>query len=211
MRNPGAERGITLIEVATVMVVTFALVGALAPTLSAVVRHAEQTAATGQMQKIATQIVTMLDTDLNFTRFTTDGTRTGPFVNVLVTDGDTPLDASLADDNGAAAGVQLRWDDAVNNADVDFLERHMVLNEIGGNPAVSYTTTATNYWKGAYLTSPLDPDPWGNRYVINGQFLGPNSNDVVVYSSGPDEEIDSLFEANPLSAADDDLVVLVQS
>lgn len=199
-----SARGLTLIEVAIILTSTFVLIGALAPTLSSVVRHAEITAADTAMGKIQTQVLQML-TDLNFKNFTIDGTKTGTQVNLLVTDGDTPIQVSV--------GGSTLWQAAVDNTGglTDFLERHLVMNQPRGSAANAYTTSAMNYWKGAYLTAPLDPDPWGNRYAVNVQYFGPDSNDVVVYSSGPDEEIDTPFTGNPVVAGDDDLIVLVES
>jgi hypothetical protein len=198
------DQGLTLIEVAIILTSTFAILGALAPTLSSVIRHAETTAATTAMGKIQLQVLQML-TDLNFSNFTIDGTKNGTQVNLLVTDGDTPRQVS-------ATGSAL-WQPVVDNTGglTDFLERHLVMNQPRGSALNAYSTTANAYWKGAYLTAPLDPDPWGNRFGVNAQYLGNDNNDVVVYSAGPDEEIDTQFTANPLAAGDDDLIVLVEA
>jgi type II secretory pathway pseudopilin PulG len=199
------EHGVTLIEVAVIMVVTFALVGALAPSLSAVIAQAENTAATSAMTKIRAQIIQMLF-DLNFSKFTIDGTKNATAVRLLVSDGDTPRELS-----GAGSAL---WQAPVDDGTglTDFLERHLVLNEPGGNPLNAYTTTANQYWKGAYLTAPIDPDPWGNRYMVNSQYLNGNSNDqdVVVYSAGRNEIIETAFAVNGLTAGGDDLMLLVE-
>ena len=60
------------------------------------------------------------------------------------------------------------------------------------------------------MSAPIDPDPWGNRYAINSEWTNGGPEDVVVFSAGPDEEIDSAYAANGLTAGDDDLVLLVQ-
>ena len=65
-------------------------------------------------------------------------------------------------------------------------------------------------WRGAYLTSPVDPDPWGNRYAVNVEFLTGGTQDVVVMSAGPDEQVDSPYAGDGLTAGDDDLFVLVE-
>lgn len=199
----GNEGGQTLTEVVLVLVVSIAILGALAPTISATVRRAEDTAATSAMTAIGNQINTFL-TEAGQTNFTIDGTVGGTIVNLLVGDGDTPLDVSAS---GSAT-----WQTAVNNATglVDFLERHMVTNNPRGNAANAYSTVDATPWRGAYLTAPIDPDPWGNRYMANVQYLGASANDVVVYSAGADEEIDTLFTANPVVAGDDDRIFLVQ-
>ena len=78
-------------------------------------------------------------------------------------------------------------------------EEHVPPPGYGGNP-----------WRGAYMTAPIDPDPWGNRYAVNVEFLTGGSQDVVAFSSGPDEQIDSAYSQNGLTAGDDDLMVLVE-
>ena len=57
----------------------------------------------------------------------------------------------------------------------------------------------------------MDPDPWGNRYAVNVMYLGPNVNDVVVVSAGPDEAVDTPDSGNPLTAVDDDILVLIEA
>jgi len=152
------------------LVATFAIIGALAPTLVAVVRNAESAAATAAMTIMATQINTMIITDLGgtggYTYFSANGANNGTRVNLLVSAANDYPDDEIVPDK---------------------------------------------YWKGAYLTAPINPDPWGNRYMVNVQYIGASTNDVVVLSAGPDEEIDTAFTANPVTAGDDDLISLVES
>jgi type II secretory pathway pseudopilin PulG len=199
----GAARGITLFEVALTLTVTTALVTALMPTLTTTIQHAESAAATTAMSTIQTQVLEMLD-DVNFNSFTITGTSGGTHVEILVSDGDIPRDVS-----GTGS---VEWQRPVDNATglVDFLERHLVTNNPRGNAANDYPTAGGNRWRGAYLSAPVDPDPWGNRYAVNVEFLTGGNQDVVVFSAGPDEQIDSAYSANGLTAADDDLIVLVE-
>jgi hypothetical protein len=195
--------GITLFEVALMLTATSALVAALMPTLTATIQHAEIATATTAMTDIQTQVLEMLD-DMNFNSFTITGTSGGTDVEILVSDGDIPREVS---GTGSA-----EWQRPVDNAGglVDFLERHLVTNNPRGNVANDYPTAGGNRWRGAYLTAPIDPDPWGNRYAVNVEFLTGGSDDVVVFSAGPDEQIDSEYEDNGLTAVDDDLIVLVE-
>jgi hypothetical protein len=202
-------RGVTLIEVAILLTATLAVVGLLAPTLSAVVLRAETVTAQATMANIDDAINDVLG-DLPHTYFTWDGTwvsaagSVGVKVQLVVGDGDIPADVS---GTGSAT-----WQSAVNNTTVDYLERHLISNTPGGTGA--YTTAVANSWRGAYLNGPLDPDPWGNRYMVNSLYLGTggaNNNDVVVLSAGPDEEIDSPFTAlnfNALADTGDDLWII---
>lgn len=198
-----AARGITLFEVALLLTATTALVAALMPTLTTTIQHAEIARANTAMTNIQAQVLQMLN-DVNFTSFTITGTSGGTHVEILVSDGDTPRDVS---GTGSA-----EWQRAVDNTTglVDFIERHLVTNNPRGNVANDYPTAGGSPWRGAYLSAPVDPDPWGNRYAVNVEFLTGGSEDVVVFSSGPDEQIDSAYAQNGLTAGDDDLMVLVE-
>jgi hypothetical protein len=145
-------------------------------------------------------------------------------VNMLVSDGDIPE---------LRAGGDAAWLAVVNDKTVDFLERHLVTNNPGGQYENRYRTPVdmiqdagatynifarNNYsglnaefsWRGAYMTAPIDPDPWGNRYAVNCIFLMMDSvNDVVVLSAGPDEAVSSLFARDGIHPADDDIIYVV--
>jgi hypothetical protein len=199
-----SEAGVTLIEVALMLTATAALMAALAPTLSATIRHAELAAATTAMGEIRTQLLAILG-DMSYTDLTVDGVQNSTEVEMLVSDGDIPRELS--------ASGNASWQQPTNLTTglVDFLENHLVQNQPRGNPANAYNPPGpATEWRGAYLTSPVDPDPWGNRYAANVQFLGASTDDVVVFSAGPDEEVDSVYQANGLTPGDDDLVVLVE-
>ena len=196
-------RGMTMLEVALLLTATSALAAALMPTLTATIRHAEIATATAAMTDIETQIWAMLN-DVNFNSFTITGTAGGTHVEILVSNGDIPREVS--------ATGNVAWQRPVDNATglVDFLERHLVTNNPRNNVANDYPTAGLTPWRGAYMTSPIDPDPWGNRYAVNVEFLTGGAEDVVVFSAGPDEQIDSVYSQNGLAAGDDDLIVLVE-
>jgi hypothetical protein len=135
---------------------------------------------------------------------TINGSALGTLVEIMVSDGDIPRQVS---GTGSA-----EWQRPVDNIGglVDFLERHIVTNNPRGNAANAYSTVDITPWRGAYLSAPIDPDPWGNRYALNSEWANGGAEDVVVFSAGPDEEIDSAYAANGLIGGDDDLVLLVQ-
>ena len=58
--------------------------------------------------------------------------------------------------------------------------------------------------------APVDSDPWGNRFAVNVQYLGPSLNDVVVLSAGINEIIETDFTGNPLVVGGDDVLVVVE-
>jgi type II secretory pathway pseudopilin PulG len=164
-------------------------------------------------------------------------------VDMLVGDGDVPE----LGPNGS-----YEWTQAVNFSTVDFFEYHLCTNNPGNNSAHAYRTPtdldkgAGAYdddpmfarrssggfnsefaWRGPYITAPIDPDPWGNRYASNVKFLDPLSDssnnevakegkggfeaDVVILTAGPDEEIDTKWHKDGLTAGDDDILYTVSA
>jgi type II secretory pathway pseudopilin PulG len=198
------ETGVTLVEASIILVIAAILSAAVAPVASRTFDRARFTRAVDDSTAIKTAIASFLAEFTGFTPFTSTGVNGGDPLEVLVSDGDIPLTAVGATD----------WDDPVTccaaAVDVDFLERHLVTNTpIGGG---SYTTGGASPWRGAYITAPIDPDPWGNRYAVNVRHLrtAPTSNDTFVLSAGPDEEIDTLFTVNGAVPGDDDIIAIVR-
>ena len=158
--------------------------------------------------------------------------------NLLVSDGDIPECRGIPYDI---------WCLPVDYASVDFMEYHLVTNTPGdaannayrtpldlgkgaaadpGDPMFSRDSSggfnSRFSWRGPYLTAPIGPDPWGNRYAVNVIYLDPLSDssnadvatngvggwvaDCVVVSAGPDEEIDTDYHEDGLTPGDDDLL-----
>jgi type II secretory pathway pseudopilin PulG len=196
MRRAVRERGISLLEVTFMMTLMAALTAALAPTFAATVRNARAARATLDGQKIRDAINSFKTN--GFAIFTNDGSQLAVSqVEFLYGDGDIP-----------EAGSSTLWRNTTANNVNDFLEEHLVANSFNG--PFAYSTSIAPVWRGAYLNGPVDPDPWGNRYAVNVVYLGPNVNDVVVLSAGPDEAVDTSDTGNPLTPADDDILVLVE-
>lgn len=87
-------------------------------------------------------------------------------------------------------------------------------------------------FRGAYISTPVTADPWGNRYMINVAWLGPrgsarifgtssqvefNNYDVFVLSAGPDELVSTEFQVgippNPapgvIAGGDDQIAIIL--
>lgn len=206
------SRGVSLIEATIVLSVVAILAAAAAPVTSRTLDRARQSRALDDEKAIRDAITNFFIDVTDNKYFTPDGqSSANPWVDMLVSDGDTPREASITNDGGGA-GV-MRWDDPVNNTTgvVDFLERHLVTNTPRGSSANDYPTPK---WRGAYLSTPVDGDPWGNRYAANVRWLIDDStlymNDVFVWSSGPDEQIDTLFQVNGATPGGDDIIVVVR-
>ena len=197
------DSGLSLVEATVVVMVAAILVAAAAPVASRTLDRARLSRAIDDSEAIKTAITSLLTEHTVFTPFTSTGTAIGDTLELLVSDGDIPFTAIGATE----------WDDVVTCCaaaiDVDFLERHLVTNTPIGGGAYS---TAANGWRGTYISAPIDPDPWGNRYGVNGMHLRtvPTSNDTFVLSAGPDEEIDTAFTMNGAVPGDDDIITVVR-
>jgi type II secretory pathway pseudopilin PulG len=189
--------GLSLLEVTFMMTLLAALAAAVAPTVAATVRNARTTRAMLDAQAIRDAINSFKAN--GFTIFTHDGTQLAVSrVEFLYSDGDIP-----------EAGSSSLWRNTTANRVNDFLEEHLITNSFNG--LFAYSTIAAPVWRGAYLDGPVDPDPWGNRYAVNVGYLGPNVEDVVVISAGPDEAVDTPDTGNPLAEGDDDILLLVEA
>ena len=205
-----AERGVTLIEITVVLAALSILTAALAPIASRTVDRARLTRALSDEQAIRTALLAFLDELPGYNGPKVDGTSTSSTaIQMLVSDGDTPREVGASGD--------ARWDDPVDNTGpliCDFLENHLVMNQPFEDVSKLYPTSGANNWRGAYISAPVDPDPWGNRYAVNVQWLQGTSterkNDVIVLSTGPDEQIDTAFEADGITPGDDDIIVVVR-
>jgi type II secretory pathway pseudopilin PulG len=89
---------------------------------------------------------------------------------------------------------------------------------IGGDMEEQFTTNThagdrvypLPIWRGAYLSAPIGPDPWGTRYGVNVKFIGeqlledplhppspaPNDVDVFCISAGPNKRYETAFGGN---------------
>lgn len=196
------HRGVTLVEATVVVTALAILTAAVAPVASRTLDRARLARAAEDTAAIKAAISNLITEHTLFVPFTSNGTAAGDAVEMLVGDGDIPFSAVGA----------TNWDDPVTccaaAVDVDFLERHLVTNTPIGGGAYS---TLVGGWKGAYIGSPIDPDPWGNRYAVNVQYLKTTTtNDVFVLSAGPDEEIDSAFTLNGAVPGDDDIIDVIR-
>ena len=119
---------------------------------------------------------------------------------------------------------ELEWQIALGSGLADTLENQLVHGRPGGVAANEYPDEADDvmlpdgsyyYWQGPYLgaheaghpgsaaatTYKLPPDPWGNKYYVNVQYLqpthqshgSPNKEAVFVISAGPNEILETEF------------------
>lgn len=231
----------SLVEATVILMVLASLTAIMAPSIGGYVADAQVSAAKRDAEAIGTALSRML-VDTGEAWFVRNGARTGTATNhgapshaaaarvdMMVSTGTTPSLAATP----RASGTD--WDAALDHGAVQSLENYLVLNTPSGASANAYRTAATitgsgNFdpdaaagfnspyaWRGAYLPGPIGPDPWGDRYAVNVEFLartqgttGSGSRmDVVVISGGLNNQIDTSFESDGATAAVDDIIALV--
>jgi hypothetical protein len=216
-RTVTSQAGITLLEVAMMLTITVAIMGALSPTVSSTLRRTMTARVTTDQSNLLTAF-TNIATDTGLTFFVTNGAQIGNAnykIQLIVTDGDqAACAAALATSCDAS---RTSWNRNVNNPAglnncnvaqcIDFFERHLVTNNPGGSAAQNYSTAT---WRGAYMNGPINPDPWGNRYMVNNLNGNDGANSVIILSSGPDETVQTNFLGNPPVVAGDDILLLLQ-
>lgn len=209
------ERGVSLIEATIVLTMASILAAAAAPSVSRTLAQSRLSRAASDTQAIKTAINNFLTEFTVFTpaAFTSTGATGGDTMEILVSDGDVPpLSATIS----GLGAPDSNWSELVGccagAVDVGFLEAHLVTNTgLGG--VGSYSTAASG-WRGAYISAPVDPDPWGNRYAVNVEYLrgASTANDVFVLSAGPDEEVDTeySFTTGGARPGDDDITSVIR-
>ena len=204
------RRGLTLVELAVILSVIAILTAVLVPTVMSHVAQGRLFRARQDVRTLADAIVRFYQ-DTGFVPRTTDsvGGRAGQnVVDMLVSPGDAPALAEGADGVG-------RW----VTGTTDLFQNHLVNNIPGYNlkgPEGGFG------WSGSYFSSVLQPDPWGNRYMVNIVFLEPGEGVVsraggpkrAVYmlSAGADGVIQTAFEqpVTEASLGGDDIVWRLQ-
>ena len=179
-----SKRGLSLVEVTIMLFVLMLLTGVLAPSIMDFVRDAQWVKVKEDCEAIGVSVARLARDVGPCLKF--DGT--GPCtktnrVDVLYSDGPDVTPSDMSGDatanfyGGAATATDLNWhkDDSRG----DSMEHQFVDN--GGGPNYpspgdlgNYATPGPSFglgWRGAYLSPPIGPDPWGHRYLVNTVFL----------------------------------------
>jgi hypothetical protein len=223
-----SRRGLSLVEVTIMLFVLMLLTGVLAPSIMDFVRDAQWVKVKEDCEAIGVSVARLARDIGPCLKF--DGT--GPCtktnrVDVLYSDGPDVTPADMSGDGtvdfygGAATATELNWhkDDSRG----DSMEHQLVDN--GGGPNYPSPGDLGNGqapgpsfglgWRGAYLSPPIGPDPWGHRYLVNTVFLAmatdagasslktvvmptPTawSNDTFCISPGPNGQYETAFGGN---------------
>ena len=243
-------RGLSLVEVTIMLFVLMLLTGVLAPSIMDFVRDAQWVKVKEDCEAIGVSVARLARDVGPCLKFNGTGACTkSNRVDVLYSDGPDVTPADMSGDatanfqGGAATATELNWhkDDSRG----DSMEHQFVDN--GGGPDYpspedvnSHGTPGPSFglgWRGAYLSPPIGPDPWGHRYLVNSVFLAmaadagtayaatsaspqtvsvptPRgwSNDTFCISPGPNGQYETAFGGNlsqGVSRRGDDFVYII--
>ena len=230
-----SERGLSLIEVTIMLLVLMLLTGVLAPSIMDFVKDAQWVKVKEDCEAIGLSVARLTRDVGPCLKFNGAGAcTTSNRVDVLYSDGpdvttnDVAGDATANFYGGANTATDLNWhkDDSRG----DSMQHQFVDN--GTGPAYptpadlgSYASVGPQFglgWRGAYLSPPIGPDPWGHRYLVNTVFLamasdagsggglksvsvqtvvpppagGGWSNDTFCISAGPNGQYETAFGGN---------------
>ncbi len=232
-RRLTTARGLSLVEVTIMLFVLMLLTGVLAPSIMDFVRDAQWVKVKEDCEAIGVSVARLARDVGPCLKFDGTGacTKTNR-VDVLYSDGP---DVKPTDMSGAALGAfyggdatatDLNWH--MDDSRGDSMEHQFVDNGTGPNyPSPSdlnaYGTPGPSAglgWRGAYLSPPIGPDPWGHRYLVNSVFLAAAidagtgaastlaapritlpaargwSNDTFCISAGPNGQYETEFGGN---------------
>jgi hypothetical protein len=224
MRRIRNRAGLSLIEVTIMLLVLMLLTGVLAPSIMDFVRDAQWVKVKEDCEAIGVSVARMMrDVPPCFRLVGTDACTVDNRVDLLWSDGNTAgaiSPTSPASTNytlaGANAAGALNWDTNITAQDGS-MEQHLVRNDL----PVPYPVPTVLYplatpvgpqqgigWRGAYLSAPIGPDPWGGAYMVNTAFLSPATDaiydpegrngtswnrDVFCLSAGPNRQYETYF------------------
>jgi hypothetical protein len=233
----------SLVEATIILMILFLVTAVLSPSISDYVSDARQTKGKEDVEAIGTGLMRLLrDTGMPFPLKDPHAAAANirlaaNRIDLLVSDGVTPTRSAntgvAASNAGYVVTTAVEWDaidDATDN--VANMNPHLAYNTVDVNglttqyPLVVFPAPGGPRvglgWRGAYLTGPIGPDPWGNRYGANTLFFNPSSDstakgtnfDVFVLSAGSDGNVDTDMEGNGVASGGttpqgDDLIYVV--
>ena len=235
MKTLKNQKGLSLIEVTIMLLVLMLLTGVLAPSIFDFVKDAQWVKVKEDCEAIALTVA-RLHRDVGCMVRTAGGTTTGQLAKclhnpaagyipaVLRGDGPTP---DIVDGTAAAtslgtynAATEMNWNSSV----YDSMSNQFVTNtpnyvEPPAGPASPFGPFFNKGWRGAYLSAPIGPDPFGSPYLVNSAFLdvaatnaageGQHNWDTFCISAGPNRKFETLFQQKGAIASGDDFITII--
>lgn len=192
-RGVGDTRGFTLLEITIILAVIAILGLVLAPSIVNFLNQSRLARAQNDVEVLADAVVEFFG-DTGFFPQYADGQRTRT-IRLLVSPGAVGEAQAGSESWGLVAPDQ-----------IDLIANQLINNRpsFGSSGYPLKTTLSGSGWNGPYVSSDLQSDPWGNRYVINVEYLsvmmGAVEADGVqvkravwALSAGPDGVFDTLY------------------
>lgn len=225
--------GFTLIEITIVLAVIALLVTILIPSIGSYVDQARHIKVRRDLEVIGLTVFRLkIDNGQSCLRrdaalACTKANR----VDLLESDGPdvVPSDVvSLSFSNNEISGGSINWQNdgsiAASMMDQFVLNTPLYLTPRENIPNYPRAFNIPG-WRGAYMTAPIGPDPWGKKYLVNSVFLsvatdaisgtaegqksGEWSYDVFVISAGPNGLYETPFGQKGAVAGGDDIIYVI--
>jgi hypothetical protein len=171
------ERGLSLVEVTIMLMVLMLLTGVLAPSMSDFINDAKWVKVKEDCEAIGLSVARITRDVGPCLKFAGNQPCTkANRVDLLHGDGPAVVAASLGStavpvvNPANLLASPMNWNTAGRS---DAMENQFVTNSAGYTvpTGVSVGPLFGLGWRGAYLSPPIGPDPWGHQYLVNSAFL----------------------------------------
>lgn len=180
MRN---QKGFTLLELVLVLLIISLLIGVMMPIVFGKIEHAQGVNAQVNLQRIYGGILDFYN-DLGFYPKYVEGQKApgGATYNIL-----------RSEQGAVPSSLDPKW---LMTDKVDYIENQLIKNMPAYKEKLN--PQAQQDWNGPYLTCSLLPDPWGNKWFVNVEFLDETGkpsekHKVWILSAGPNKTIDTPY------------------
>ena len=182
MTRRGTNRGLSLVEVTIILLVLMLLTGVLAPSIMDFVEDARWVKVKEDCEAIGVSVARLTRDVGPCLKFNGTGPcDTANRVDILASDGPDVTPSDLAGSaltpfsSSAVTPGSINWDHDSDALVGDRMEHQFTINAPGyATPASGGFPVGPLFglgWRGAYLSSPIGPDPWGHKYLVNVAFL----------------------------------------
>jgi len=226
IRKSRNEQGMSLVEATIILMTLLLLTAVLAPTIGDYTNDARDVKVKEDIEALGTAILRLLRDSgegcLLMDASNNSCTKANR-VDALYTDGVEPTVTATqyTIENSAITGTAINWLGASSNepSQDDTAANQLIQNTPDDDAANQYGNPSYGAggprsgigWRGAYITAPVGPDPWGSMYQANTVFLGVANNvtgtgegqtsggwryDAIVISAGRNATIETAFASS---------------
>lgn len=179
------QRGLSLIEVTIMLLVLMLLTSVLAPSIFDFVQDAQWVKVKEDCEVIAISLARLIK-DVGPRLVTQRGSYASYKMDIMVSDGNPPAAIVPGPVTGFPNGTLTNWwngtpADPRTANHIGTCDEQLITNEAGVGRTVAgqiYPEPTSQFglkwgqgWRGAYLSPPCGPDPWGYAYQVNTTFF----------------------------------------